>query len=198
MFPEQENISKVFRYKTPSSEGVLLFNSKYMINKKQYRYIGAGLIILIFLGVLYFRREKEISLTVPREQNYILDEEKIKEQIPSPNTIKIKDLKSPETYQNIKISLVVKDKSYGTELKEGSSVFDAMQQIEKENLKDNQFSFKYTENSGLGIFIKEINGNAGSSGKYWIYYVNDKKAQVGVSKYILKEGDIIRWNQEGI
>ena len=50
----------------------------------------------------------------------------------------------------------------------------------------------------MGSFVTGINNNKGSPGKYWIYYVNDKKASVGVSNYILKEGDIINWKQEGI
>ena len=50
----------------------------------------------------------------------------------------------------------------------------------------------------MGSFITEINGIKGLPGKYWIYYVNDKLASVGVSKYVLKEGDIINWKNEGI
>jgi hypothetical protein len=52
--------------------------------------------------------------------------------------------------------------------------------------------------SGLGNFIDEINGIKGTKGRYWIYYINNKKASVGVSKYFVKNGDIIKWSQEGI
>ena len=97
---------------------------------------------------------------------------------------------------NIKVSLIVLDKTYSIEVLENSSVFDAMKTLEEENLKDSSFSFKYTEHLGLGAFISEINGVEGSPGKYWIYYINNIKASVGVSKYILQNSDIISWKQE--
>ena len=96
----------------------------------------------------------------------------------------------------IKISLEVLDKTYTTEVKDGSSIFDAMNRLEEENLKDGTFSFKYTEHLGLGAFVYEINGIKGTPGKYWIYYVNNTKASIGISNYVLKMGDIISWKQE--
>ena len=95
--------------------------------------------------------------------------------------------------ENIKISLNVLDKKYETEIKEDASVFEVMKKIEEENMKDNLFNFKYEEFTGLGAFINEINGQKGGENGYWIYYVNNIEASVGVSKYILKSGDIISW-----
>ena len=69
-----------------------------------------------------------------------------------------------------------------------------MSQIKEENKND--FDFEYNEYPYLGIFINGINGAVGSPGAYWIYYVNDKEASVGVSNYIINEGDIINWKQE--
>jgi len=97
-----------------------------------------------------------------------------------------KDL--PEKYVNV--SLIVLNNEYNTDIKEGSSLFDVMEKIKKEN---NNFDFKYKEYPSLGIFIEGINGVNGGGGKYWIYFVNKKEASVGVSNYILKEGDIINW-----
>jgi len=93
----------------------------------------------------------------------------------------------------VKVSLEVLGNRYDTQMKENSSVFDLMNKIKKEN---NNFYFKYKEYPSLGIFIEEINGIKDGSGKYWIYYINNKEASVGVSKYILKEGDSILWKQE--
>ena len=119
------------------------------------------------------------------------------EQIPVEN-IKVKIPTEKADIDTIKVSLVVSDKEYKTEIKNNSSVFDAMKKIEEESTKDNMFSFKYTNNASLGNFVTEINGHAGTPGKYWIYYVNNLKASVGVSNYVLKSGDIIKWSQEGI
>ena len=65
-----------------------------------------------------------------------------------------------------------------------------------QNNKVNNFTFNYKEYSGLGIFIDEINGVKGGQGGYWIYYINNKEANVGVSNYILKDGDSVLWKQE--
>ena len=92
----------------------------------------------------------------------------------------------------IKVSLDVLGNTYITEVKDGSSIFDAMNKMKEDNL----FNFKYTEHLGLGAFVSEINGVKGTPGKYWIYYVNDIKASIGISNYILKAGDIIKWKQE--
>ncbi len=95
---------------------------------------------------------------------------------------------------NLKVSLAVLDKTYSAEVKEGSTVYDLMKELQ--NKKENNFIFKYKEYLSLGVFIEEINGIKGRNGKYWIYYVNNNEASVGVSKYVLREGDSILWKQE--
>jgi len=90
-----------------------------------------------------------------------------------------------------KINLIVFDKNYEIGIDEESSVFEAMDNLQRN--KENNFSFKYKEYSSLGIFIDELNEIKSGSGKYWIYSVNGKEASIGVSKYLLKEGDIIKW-----
>ena len=96
-------------------------------------------------------------------------------------------------FQKLNIFLQVLDKEYKIAMREGQTVYAAMEQL---SIDDETFKFKYTENPGLGKFIYEINGIKNSAGNYWIYYVNGKEAPVGVSNYILKEGDIINWKQE--
>src|SRR3989338_9106921 len=49
---------------------------------------------------------------------------------------------------------------------------------------------------GMGKLIEEINGSKNDGNKYWIYYVNGKKAQVGVSNYKIKAGDVVSWKYE--
>lgn len=96
--------------------------------------------------------------------------------------------------KNIKVSLNLQNRKYETEINEGATVFEVMQKIQKEN--DNNFSFGYKEYPSLGVFVDEINEVKGDLGKYWIYYVNGKEASVGVSKNIIKNGDIISWEKK--
>ena len=167
--------------------------------KIQKRHIIIGSLSLLMIMIIYtlFFKQKELSLLVPYEKNYteIKVESKtepiIREKVSQP-------VSKAQPVQGVKISLNVLDNKYITETKEGSSLFEVMEEIKKESVEGKIFDFKYKETSGLGNFITEINGNKGTPGRYWIYYVNGKLGSVGVSNYIVKEGDIINWTQEGI
>jgi hypothetical protein len=106
----------------------------------------------------------------------------------------IKEGENIPNTQNIQVTLNVLDKTYKANIKEGATLYDAMSNIQ--SVKDNNFTFSGKEFPSLGFFVEEINGIKYGSGKYWLYYVNGKEASVGVSKYVLKEGDIISWKQE--
>lgn len=93
-----------------------------------------------------------------------------------------------------KVILEVLGNTYTIEIKDNDSVLSAMNILDNDNKYN--FNFGYKKYPSLGIFIDEINGIKGGSGGYWIYYVNGKEASVGVSNYILKEGDSILWKQE--
>lgn len=163
---------------------------------KERKILIGGLILLgIVLALLFFNRKKEVDIVVPFEQNYT--EEKIEGVVPIKNQ-KNNEIKTIQSEDNIKVELYVFDKKYETKVKEGSTVFEMMNVLEKQNSEGNQFSFKYTNNMSMGSFVTEINDIKGSPGKYWIYYVNDNLASIGVSKYVLKEGDIINWKNEGM
>ncbi|MCX6754502.1 MAG: DUF4430 domain-containing protein [Candidatus Nomurabacteria bacterium] len=165
--------------------------------KKQYLLIGLILFTIIYI-LFVFYRQKELPIFVTNQQNH--NEVKIeteKEVLINNESIKKSKSYTLET-KTIKVSLIVSDNKYNTEIKENTSVFEAMKQIENESGINNSFSFKYIDNASLGSFITEINGIKGIPGKYWIYYINGKLASVGVSNQVLKEGDIINWNQEGI
>jgi hypothetical protein len=164
--------------------------------KKQYILIGGVLVTIVVGFILIFNTKREIPRIVTSDNNYIEEKIELKPEIPIKEKKKVELL--AQDVERIKISLEVSGKSYKSEVKIGSSVFEAMEIIKRESTETNLFDFKSKVTPGLGNFITEINGLKGSPGKYWIYYVNNEKATIGASKYILKEGDIIKWNQEGI
>ena len=96
--------------------------------------------------------------------------------------------------KDAQVSLNVLDKKYEAEIKEGDTVYEVMKNLQEQ--KENNFTFTYKEYPSLGIFIDGINGEKGEPGRYWIYYVNDIEASVSVSKFKLKDGDIVSWKQE--
>jgi len=163
--------------------------------KNKILIIVSILILSIFYLYPYFDKDKVI-LAPEATEGLPKEERKID------NTIRKEEAtqKTPDLVKNqieeIKVSLVVKDKTYEAGIPKDSSVYDLMNIIN--NDKSKNFNFDGREFSGMGYFVDSINGVRGVSGAYWIYYVNDKKAEIGVSQYILKDGDEVEWKQEGL
>lgn len=61
-----------------------------------------------------------------------------------------------------------------------------------------RFSYAWENYPSLGVFVTELGGvtSKKSKGKYWIFYVNGTKANVGVSSYQLQPGDLLAWKFE--
>ena len=89
-------------------------------------------------------------------------------------------------------TLLVNSVKYESQIAEPMSVYDFMTQLQNEG----KITFKDTAYVGLGKFIEEINGIKGAGGRNWIYYVNGKKAEVGVSNYKINPGDVVSWKYE--
>lgn len=98
----------------------------------------------------------------------------------------------PETGQ--KHALYVGEKKYEISVPENSTVYDLMNALKQRG----DIDFQGKNSAGLGFFVEEINGvkNSASNNTYWIYYINGKVAEVGISNYILKPNDVINWKYE--
>ena len=72
-----------------------------------------------------------------------------------------------------------------------TTVYDFMNALEKEG----KITFTEKNYLGMGKFILSING-VKNEDKSWIYYVNGKKADIGVSNYKINKGDIVSWKYE--
>ena len=81
---------------------------------------------------------------------------------------------------------------YEGEIAEETSVYDFMAKLRGEG----KISFTEKNYLGMGKFIDTIDGMKGDGEKTWIYYVNGKKASVGVSNYQIKPGDVVSWKYE--
>lgn len=75
---------------------------------------------------------------------------------------------------------------------EKSTVYEMMGGLRREE----KINFSEKTYAGMGKFIEEINGTKNTGSKNWIYYVNDKKAMVGVSNYKINPGDVVSWKYE--
>ncbi len=77
-------------------------------------------------------------------------------------------------------------------VQEGTTLYDAMRDAQSAG----KLSFSGREYTGLGFFVTDIGTLHEDEGKYAVYYVNGEQASVGVSSYVVREGDVIEWKLE--
>jgi len=88
--------------------------------------------------------------------------------------------------------LQVNDEKIETAIVSGENVYDFMTELQKEG----KINFEDKNYSGMGELVEEINGIKNNGDKNWIYYVNGKKATIGISNYKIKPGDVVSWKYE--
>ena len=91
-------------------------------------------------------------------------------------------------------TIIISGKSYPVGFITGSSVYEVMKNLHA----DGKVTIRFKNYSGLGHFVDGIDGVNSDTfrAKYWIYYINGAKAQIGISNYTLKQNDIITWKYE--
>ena len=89
-------------------------------------------------------------------------------------------------------TLVIDGKSYAIRITVGENVFDMMRSLETAG----DITFTSREYVGMGHMILSINGKASNGEMTWIFYINGKQAQKGVSSIIVSPEDMIEWKYE--
>lgn len=169
-------------------------------NKKIIIIFTAAIILLLFVMSLVPKQDKNV--TKPVAQDSELGEEILPQKISEVpareiiSVVKVAPQNKEDIQNGINATLLIPGQTYNTTIPEGKNVYELMTFISSDNEEDSRFTFQEREHQGLGYFVYEINGIKGKSGAYWIYYINGKEANVGISKYIVKNGDVIEWKQE--
>ncbi|MBU0998870.1 DUF4430 domain-containing protein [Patescibacteria group bacterium] len=88
--------------------------------------------------------------------------------------------------------IVINEVIFKNQIASPVSVYDFMSKLRDEG----KINFTEKNYIGMGKFIVAINGVKGNGERNWIYYVNGTLAQVGVSDYKIKQGDIVSWKYE--
>ena len=99
---------------------------------------------------------------------------------------------SAKTENTAQAFLEINGKKLETVIVGKENVYDFMMKLQEEG----KMSFKDRTYSGMGKLVEEINGLKNSGEKNWIYYINGKKANIGVSNYKINKGDIVSWKYE--
>jgi hypothetical protein len=74
----------------------------------------------------------------------------------------------------------------------GTTVLDGLKSASQ---KPHGIRFRAT-GDGRSTFVTEIDGQANDTSANWMYWVNGELAAVGCGEYVLKAGDIVRWEFE--
>lgn len=129
--------------------------------------------------------------TEQAQQESIVPEENIKVFTPTPTPTSTPPEIELVGEQHI---IYIGEKEYKILVPEKSTVYELMNLLKERG----DIIFQGKTSAGLGFFVDEISGqkNSPSNNEFWIYYINNKVAQVGVSNYILKPNDIINWKYE--
>ena len=149
-----------------------------MQKTKKLIVIGALILICLFLVRVYTNQIKQNSphsASIKIESSPLLNKERgLGGEVDNTATLEINGIK------------------YESKISSKISVYDFMEQLKSEG----KITFTEKNYIGMGKFIEEINGIKSDGENYWIYYVNGKKANIGISNYKINSGDIVSWKYE--
>ncbi len=164
----------------------------FMITKRKTKIIFVVSAVLVVISTSWLLLKHTDFTTAPPQNNTeeVTDQALVETQTISKQkeTIVNKEIVKSGTLTTLEIEGV----KHQTKISEATTVYNFMDQIRKEG----KVNFKEKTYTGLGKFIEEINGIRGNGDKYWIYYVNGKKAWIGVSNYKIGPGDVVSWKYE--
>lgn len=102
-----------------------------------------------------------------------------------------------EEQQGITVVTTINNGTSATSYKRTISTPQTAIQLLGDITKENRIELTTKEYS-FGVLVEGIGdiANDPQEGYYWIYYVNDKSADVGASDYLVQDGDTIRWQYE--
>lgn len=164
--------------------------SKFITKNK---IIGFSVSIVIIVFTLFFitynkGSEETTIFTNPTSKTSEVESEKVtatKEIKPAP----IKSLPSQNTKN---ITIIAGEEKINLSVPTNTLFYDALMQAKNEGI----LTVSGKNYPGMGFFVTDIGALHAGDGKDLLYYINNKEATVGVSSYVLKDGDILEWKLE--
>jgi len=163
--------------------------SKFMKNKKIILTIGLILAFIAFFVFIFLSPQKITTIAPPSNLPLLKGEvpeaeEVIKETKPTPK---------PLSAQNTeKVTVIFGEEKITLSTPANTTFYDALMKAKNSGA----ITFSGKNYPSLGFFLTDIGALHSGDGKDLLYYINGKEATVGVSSYILKNGDILEWKLE--
>ncbi len=92
------------------------------------------------------------------------------------------------TTQQRQATLIAGENTTTLSFTEGQTLYDALVKAQQAGL-----TLELKEYPGMGYFVAKIGSLVPTADKYLMYSVNGVEASEGVSAYILKENDVVKW-----
>jgi hypothetical protein len=92
------------------------------------------------------------------------------------------------TTQQRQATLIAGDSTSTLTFTEGQSLYDALVKAQETGL-----TLELKEYPGMGYFVAKIGSLVPTADKYLMYSVNGEEASEGISSYMLKENDVVKW-----
>ncbi len=135
------------------------------------------------------------TLTVPEQKKETRQPEQKNSNVATDTPSEATPTTTPIPEKNtLSVTIIINGQNYSLLMAEKSTAYDAMAQL----VDEKKITAIFKPFSSLGYFVDEIDGvkTDKNAGKYWIYYLNSKPAQTGISNYILKNNDSLTWKYE--
>ena len=156
-------------------------------NKKLYTVI----IFIVILAVIFiWRPYRQVETQIIVEE--VAEVELSAVPFVAVNEPEVGTVNSVENFGTELATVLAGDTKIQLQFNPGTIFYDALAQAQNQG----QIEFKGKNYSSLGFFVTDIGTLHSGDEGYLLYYVNGKKATVGVSTYTLKNGDIIEWKLE--
>lgn len=155
-------------------------------------------VVLIIIGIFTL---VSVFLSKPKEEiiEPVLNADKVSTSTEIATQVIVNDTKINndikgsviETF-NLSANLKIDLNDFELRFNDGEVLFDVLNRLRLAR----EIDFGGKEYSGLGFFVERINELKPGKGESLILFVNNKKADVGVSGYKLKKGDLIEFKVE--
>jgi hypothetical protein len=168
-----------------------------MEKNKFSKKVVVGVVLILIAGVFIFSRVGNTDNKFSKNEGKFLGPQTppptdLKPDVPLGEVKKVQNVTSEAKDMRPMIEMEVLGQEYNIPIKPGETLKNAMDNFENQN---NGFTFSGREMLGVGFFVEEINGVKNGGGLYWVYYLNDVSATVGVSSQYLSGGENIRWER---
>ena len=147
------------------------------------------IIILLIISIFLITKFQKNNQSRTQNENIPVEQQQVDSSV---NSVPQKAQENTTNISKRFAILEIAGSKIESELTESGTIYDFM----KKARTDGKIDFKEKNYAAMGAFVEEINNIKNTGEENWIYYVNNTKANIGISNYKIKPGDTVSWKYE--